>query len=695
MALGGIGGDLAFGMPHETRYARDKLIEINSEATKNIDDRIGIGKFAAGISRDQRDWANLKTRPIERALSDVLRNRLNGDQTSLVSGAQKSVFDAYDKSGSEAKRNAARYGVNVDPSADAGFGLDRTKTAIQVGNLAAQTDRDSALQDAQRFYQGGSGLPGVATQQYIAGAGSLADQQDYSTGRKIGDAMSQIDAQEAVGMSFADGGEVGGVGGRVIDGESERVELNSGDFIIPEHAVEFYGQEFWDKLVSENGGEPAGSENGYADGGSVFDTVRMKNKHTEEYGAGNTDKQFGPWLEENGYELTADNQVRVKSDKTAGYADGGSVGFGLGQGIERGYGESIGTTLGAVRKGMIAGLGESRRQQEHDEDRGYIREDRAYQTGQRQKADIKAAYERDIDEATARFVQSDGVDLAPLVGVQKKYSKTPGGDLVTAQNPDGTFSLTAVGADGKPVSEPKKVSADDLRSIGMNMIEAMRDPKALIKSWNEKPTTVSTAEGATTSAYNPRTRKWERIADNPKDPRKEASGKYNPLSNANAISKLIGERLGGKYDDITGKMIKPPDDPELATALTASAHEYERTHPGERLPGEVVKMVFDQTQGAVREDEAKKIARQEIDSKTGYLSTDETDLGMPRRDYEKKRVREITSGGGFGIGGASSSPPAKPAGQQGRSPDQVKSDFKSGKLTREQARQELKAMGFK
>lgn len=58
----------------------------------------------------------------------------------------------------------------------------------------------------------------------------------------------------------------------------------------------------------------------YADGGSVLaapDTARLKNKHTEEYSAGRTDKQFGPWLEENGYALGDDNQARPKRETVA------------------------------------------------------------------------------------------------------------------------------------------------------------------------------------------------------------------------------------------------------------------------------------------------------------------------------------------------------------------------------------------
>lgn len=706
--MGGI-NDWFYGPPHETKKARKTLAQVADASRKNIDDRIGIGEFAAGISRDQRNWSDLKIRPIERALSTVIRNRLSGDQSALVADAQNNTLDAFDKAGEEAVRGAARRGVVLDPSEDRGFGLDKTKSAVQVGNIAAREDRDSALSDARRFYQGGAGLPGMASQQYIAGAGSLVDQQDYSTGRKVGDAMSQIETQESVGMQFADGGEVGGVGvrgGRVLEGESTRVELNSGDFIIPKHSIDFYGEEFWDKLVAENGGDVEGSgyahggDIHYADGGSVFNTVHLKNKHTEELSQGNTDKQFGEWLEENGYHLAGDGQVapagdmmaraptrkpdtrprtpgflfepRNKTDKPPGYAEGGGVGFGLGEGIRRGIGEGVGATIGAVKKGLTYGLLDARATENHeslmadrDAARGYLKEDRAYQDEQRKASKTKLEYDRDIDAATAMFVKSDGTDLSPIFGVQKKYTGA-GGNVATTRNPDGTFNLAEIGNDGKPMSEPKQFSQDEIRNIGMNMIESMRDPKALIKSWNDKPTTVSTADGATSSAWNQRTRKWEQIASNPKDP-KANTDKYSPQRAYDQISRLIGERMGGKYDDITGKMIKPPDDPEYATQLTAAGHQFERQNPGSLAPGEVVNNLFNKAAGAVREDDAKKAVRKEIGEKTGYFSTDETDLGMPRKDYEAKRVKELT-GGGFGLGvGAPQTPaatpttPAKPA----------------------------------
>ena len=358
--------------------------------------------------------------------------------------------------------------------------------------------------------------------------------------------------------------------------------------------------------------------------------------------------------------------------------------------MERGYAFSPGPIAENIITGLRSGLLGAERTRDADqayqdrqEDRGYLRTDRAYQDKQRANAEKKLQYEKDLDFATANFVRSDGTNLGPIMDVYKKYSGDTAGDASVVPNQDGTFTFTESGGSAQ------KMTKEQLRSVGMNMIESMRDPKALIKSWNEKPQIHSTAEGAVSDAWNPRTRQWERVTTNPKDPKKDAAGKYNPLSNAKEIARLIGERLGGKYDDITGKMIKPPDDPELATALIAAAHEYERQNPGKLLPGEVVKNVFDQVVEAPREEDARKKVRKEISDKTGYFSTDEADLGMPRKEYEKMRVKEL-AGSGFGIG-----KPAAPAAKPGqRTADDVKVEYKAGRLTREQAKKELKSMGF-
>ena len=358
--------------------------------------------------------------------------------------------------------------------------------------------------------------------------------------------------------------------------------------------------------------------------------------------------------------------------------------------MERGYAFSPGPIAENIITGLRSGLLGAERTRDADqayqdrqEDRGYLRTDRAYQDKQRANAEKKLQYEKDLDFATANFVRSDGTNLGPIMDVYKKYSGDTAGDASVVPNQDGTFTFTESGGSAQ------KMTKEQLRSVGMNMIESMRDPKALIKSWNEKPQIHSTAEGAVSDAWNPRTRQWERVTTNPKDPKKDAAGKYNPLSNAKEIARLIGERLGGRYDDITGKMIKPPDDPELATALIAAAHEYERQNPGKLLPGEVVKNVFDQVVEAPREEDVRKKVRKEISDKTGYFSTDEADLGMPRKEYEKMRVKEL-AGSGFGIG-----KPAAPAAKPGqRTADDVKAEYKAGRLTREQAKKELKSMGF-
>lgn len=479
-----------YGAPWETNVFDKFTKKLSAQSNQNMLDRIGIGEFAHGIGKDQRDWANLKIRPIEKSLSEVIRNRLSsGGQDQRIAAAQQGTMDAFDRAGEGATRNAARYGITLDPSADRGFGLDRTKASIMAGNLAGQTDRDAALQDAGRFYQNGAGLPGMATQEYIAGAGSLADQNDYNTGQKLGTGLGQIDAQHEIGMSFADGGAVGGVsagiGGRPGNtlalrkqytaynaekaGNGEQPldwnswldangytldqdnlvsqkyaaggvvqELNTGDFIVPVQAMDFYGREFWDKLVADNGGDIQDAE------------------------AGETDSAATEASEE-------------------GYADGGGVG--LGAGIERGYASSLGPVVGAIKTGLTAGLLDARQTEEHDARmadreaaRGYMAEDRDYQKTQRARAESEYARNQDLNEATALFMKN-GTDFSAINNFNKKYMKNPGNDVSAIPNQDGTYTFGEIGPDGKHVGQPQITSLDKVRVYGMNLLEQYRDPK--------------------------------------------------------------------------------------------------------------------------------------------------------------------------------------------------------------------------
>ncbi len=666
-------GDLAFGPPHETTVFRKFTKKLRDQSNANVRERVGIGEFAHGIGRDQRDWQDRNIRPIEGRLSESIIARL-GDQSELIADAQNNTLGAYDRSRGEADRGVGRYGVAIDdPSADREFNLERTKSAIEAGDLAAQADREQALVDASRFYGYGAGLPGTAAQEYIAGAGSLADQHDYATGQKLGTGLGQIDAQLGIAQAFADGGVVdrdlivaGGRPGKtihlrkryneyrveastgtqapkewpawledqgytlgadghvvqkkyadggVIDGHAGRVDLETNDFIVPRHAVDFYGIEFWDELVA--GGDASGS------------------------------RETG--------------EIR--------YAGGGGVGVGFGAGVERGYGGGIGPVIGAVQKGLTYGLGQARRQQEHDErmgafreDREYLRGERAHQGKQRQQAEIKAAYDKDLNEATARFVQSDGTDLTAILGVQQKYSRQPGGSMTVTPNRDGnTFTVAILGPDGSQKSPARQVTRDEIRALGMNMIEAMRDPSALVKAWNEKPTTVNTAEGAVSHAWNPRTRKWELVASNPKDP-KSNTDKYNQQRAYDQLSRLIGERLGGKYDDITGKLIKPPEDPRLASELTALAHEQERKNPGQMSPGEIVGALFDQAdRRRADEADAGKRAEQDVSAAANPLLPDFIDPAIKgsRKEMIESRKSEILKG--RGVNKPATGDAAKPA----------------------------------
>lgn len=728
-------GDLAWGAPHESIQFRERTRKLSGQANENVDARVGIGEFAHGISRDQRDWADLNIRPIERSLSESIRNRINGDQRDITQSAQQGVLNAYDDSLGSAQRSASRYGITLDdPSLNRGFELDRTKNAIQAGTVAAQVDRDNALRDAGRFYQSGAYLPGSATQQYVAGAGSLADQNDFATGQKYGALNGQIDAQASVGQGWANAFKTGG---------TVRGPMSARD--IDRQIIEGRAK----RVYAEGGGVDATR---LTMGGRPGMTIKLRNQFNDYYTSsvesGESPKQWPQWLEDQGYTLEKDNLVQPKRYADGGdvgpgigqdmvelesgefivpakaveyygrdfwdklvaehggetgdearYAGGGGVGVGFGSGYEQGYAGSIGPVVGAVKRGLTAGLLDARATEEHDlrmannaEDRTYLREDRAYQAKQRNAAETKAALDRDLNGSIAKFVQSDGTDLAPIVDVHRRYFGSAESLNVTP-GPDGnSYSLAEIGPDGKPSGQAKTVTKDELRSIGMNMIEAMRDPGALVKSWNEKPPTVTTGEGAQTRAYNRRTGKWDLIADNPKDPKAEGRDKYNQQRAYDQISRLIGERLGGKYDDFTGKMIKPPDDPQLASELTARGHQYERQNPGKLGPGEIVGALFNdaELQRSVSADAEKK-AKEEVNDAANPLLPDFLDPNIKgsREEMVKKRKAEILRGRGYGVG----QNPANTV--DARTPDQVKADYKAGRISRDAAKKELQNMGFK
>lgn len=772
-----------YGFPWESAHANKLLKGIRNAGNAAADERIAGGEFAAGVSREQRDWSDKNIRPIERGLSEVLRKRLAaGGQDGVTADAMAGTGEAFDRSQEGAARSASRFGVNIDPEFSRSAGLDRTKYMIEAGTMAAREDRDAAGRDAQRFYQAGRSLPGLATQQFIAGAGSIADQGDFDTGRQVGEALGKTDTQSGLSDNFADGGQVGGVG-RVIDGRSKRVDLNGGDFIIPEFAVEFYGREFLDKLVAENGGEvddieaadsggePMDAEPGYArggemmayaDGGNVLDTARLKNKHTEEYSAGETDKQFPEWLEANGYTM-ADGQAERQDTVVARaprrpdkrprtpdflfqpreyqpkrYADGGGVGAGLGEGIRRGYAGSLAPVVGAIKTGLTAGLLDARTTDDHErrvandtEDRAYLREDRAYQTGQRQKAELKAAYDRDIDDATARFVQSDGIDLSPIIGVRKKYSKDAEGDIQVGQNQDGTFNLTAVGSKGE-ASPPQKVSRDDLRSLGMNMIEAMRDPKALIKSWNEKPTTVNTPYGGVTSAFDPRTRKWSRIEDNNSDLRAvqggvRGGGGANVLGwkDHNAMNDDL-ERRSKRYlpRGAMGELLDPLGPEKVRTYTRIVSDKLTATGKSPRdMTMDDFNRASSEAESMIDEDYRRRGATRLKGDGEGVFNRFNADLVaadmaayFPRGGSEQElrlfmaknaitdtadQDEVIQKLGAYppmqtslGVGRPAARPDAPTAKPGQRNAADVKAEYKAGRISREQAVGELKSMGF-
>ena len=547
------GGDFAYGAPHETKPFRSKARRLSAQANQNMDDRIGIGQFASGVSQDQRNWSDLNIRPIERALSQSISNRIGGDQTNLIQSSQQGVFDAYDNAQGSANRSASRYGVNIDdPSLARGTELDRTKNAIQSGNIISQSNRDNALRDAGQFYQSGAGLPGQATQQYIAGAGSMADQNDFSLGQKYGDLLGKVDAQKEVGMGFANAFNQGGIvrgnfyaeggsidetrqsmGGRPgmtaklrnqfdyynlnaidsgetpkdwkqwLDGqgytlendnlvqpkqyaEGGNVNLTSGDFMVPSQAVEFYGQEFWDKLVSSHGGDISGNESNESD---------------------------SPQMES--------NEPGYRQGGIVGYAGGGGVGVGFGSGLEQGYGSSLGPAVGALKTGLTSGLLDARATEEHDARmkdnetrRGYEQQDRAYLNEQRTMAQKKQALDTDLQGAMTAVSANDGTDWTPLFNVQKKHFPSAG----TAQfipNPDGkTYKAKQINPDGTVSGKEMNINLDQYRKIGVAAYKTMEDPKSFADLWKQEVKTSTTPYGGITSFYDEKTGKEIRRIDN-------------------------------------------------------------------------------------------------------------------------------------------------------------------------------------
>ena len=210
---------------------------------------------------------------------------------------------------------------------------------------------------------------------------------------------------------------------------------------------------------------------------------------------------------------------------------------------------------------------------------------------------------------------------------------------------------------------------DEVKKFGMTLVYGMSDPKGYIQNrlkamQPEKGRFSESRQGVidtATGAFKPHAKGVGEDAGMPKG--------YNQQRAYDQISKLVGERLGGKYDDAAGKWIKPPDDPELATRLTSLGQKYERESPGSLSPGELVDNVFGWSKSLVREEDARAAARREAEAKTGYLSTDESDLGMPRKNYIEQRTQEIMGEGNRRAGplvpqvgaGASGTPSARPA----------------------------------
>lgn len=736
----------------------------------------------AGRSQELRDrWKRLY-KPMEEGLSAEVIAGYEPDYATISSDAIGGVGDSFSRSTSGYRRNAARLGI--DPGvADSQEvqrlrGLDSAAAKVFVANNAVSTARDRAEQltanRGAQITQLGASRPYLSSYEQLAGDSAMADLADYELEQRTR-AVEDIASAQQAGVNsstYAHGGAVKkpmryGIGKPYINGTAKRVYADGGEVARPRREM----------------------------GGAVGETARLSNMHREEYGAGKTDKQFGEWLEENGYELGGDNMARPKAlIRTSSnqnvddrprtpdflfkplkkapkhYADGGLIEdvpvdletndyimpADVVSKLGREYFDDLvagaeeepkphyasGGLVGGIRPGQGAanfiggfqqGLNDYRQEKAFDEDRAYLREERAYQKSQRAKAELKAAYEQDIDAATAQFARSGGVNLAPIIGVGKKYNMEDG-DISVVPNPDGTFLVTEIGKDGNPASAPQKMSRDDIRSVGMNVIESMRDPKALIKSWNEKPTTVNTPYGSVTNAYDPRTRKWSPIADNNSDARAtQGSGRggrgadvlgwkdHNQMNDdiqrlafrrfsvpsPNGVGSILdpdGQQKAGMFKNFVfaelDKLGKSPRDltsSELnaAAGLAETSVEEQFLRRGAKRikgAGKGILNLFDPDKAAADMVTYFPSGGSEPEMRTFMAQRDITDKADQDQVLAKMQTYQGGPRGGLGAGPAAKPAPVQKPGQ--RTAVDVKAEYKAGRISREQAVQELKAMGF-
>lgn len=279
--------------------ARRKELGLAAEAANA---RNAAGEQAAARSQELRDrWKRLY-RPMEEGLAAEYMAGYNPDYEQITTQAQEDVGGAFERGAGDYSRNAARLGIDPSVSGDPEVrrlrGLDETAAKVFAGNTAVNTARDRAENlTANRGAQLiglGQQRPYLASQESLAGNAALADILDYQTlgraNRGADRRKGDVEGGQAVASFFAHGGSVKkpmryGINRPVINSTARRVYADGGEVTRPRREM----------------------------GGAVGETARLSNMHREEYSAGKTDKQFGEWLDENGYELGADNMARPKS----------------------------------------------------------------------------------------------------------------------------------------------------------------------------------------------------------------------------------------------------------------------------------------------------------------------------------------------------------------------------------------------
>ena len=298
----------------------------------------------------------------------------------------------------------------------------------------------------------------------------------------------------------------------------------------------------------------------------------------------------------------------------------------------------------------------------------YTKTQRARESRQYDLQDEARAFDVELKKTAQHFIASDGQDVKPIIDLHNR-SYPNGRQIMLGADEKGRTVLNVTDDQGQSLAKPRVMKDDEVKKFGMTLVYGMSDPKGYIQNrlkamQPEKGRFSESRQGVidtATGAFKPHAKGVGEDAGMPKG--------YNQQRAYDQISKLVGERLGGKYDDAAGKWIKPPDDPELATRLTSLGQKYERESPGSLSPGELVDNVFGWSKSLVREEDARAAARREAEAKTGYLSTDESDLGMPRKNYIEQRTQEIMGEGNRRAGplvpqvgaGASGTPSARPA----------------------------------